>query len=54
MENGGGPGVRLRKRHQKKGYTKVDAAIVAWLTEILLLYGILYLDWGVDFWHPLR
>jgi len=21
-ENGGGPGVRLRKRHQKKGYQK--------------------------------
>ena len=29
-------------------------AIVVWLAGILLLYGILYLDWGVDFWHPLR
>ena len=47
MENGGGPGVRLRKRHQKKGYTKVDAAIVAWLTGILLLYGI-FISIGVS------
>ncbi len=30
------------------------AAVVVWLAGILLLYGILYLDWGVDFWHPLR
>jgi len=29
-------------------------AIVVWLAGILILYGIIYLAWGVDFWHPLR
>jgi len=28
-------------------------AIVVWLIGMLVLYGILYLTWGVDFWHPL-
>jgi hypothetical protein len=30
------------------------AAIVVWLVGVLTLYLILYLAWGVDFWHPLR
>jgi hypothetical protein len=29
-------------------------AIVVWVAGILILYAILYLDWGAEFWHPLR
>jgi len=29
-------------------------AIVIWLVGVLVLYGIIYLDWGTEFWHPFR
>ena len=29
-------------------------AVIVWVVGILVLYGILYLAWGAEFWHPLR
>lgn len=29
-------------------------AIAVWVVGVLVLYGIIYVDWGADFWHPLR
>ena len=28
--------------------------IAIWVVAVLVLYGIIYVDWGADFWHPLR